>query len=532
MATKTKRKTPLQSAQEREQIARLNLQTKLHTRRLAVLNKYDVVETNRRRRQASKETKSEGGIYDMTRRLRGCNLGRDLERNYSPAKGIMHQIRVNVIGSLGKMKINLDGAEHGADWFNQVWAKDCDYRTGLHWSDWLQNTLDGILRDGDQLTVFDDGIIENGNGNSGGTGKLITWESDQVVPAQKGILEKPWDGLTQDNGILRDKWGVEKAYLATGKRGLTMIGDLKDLTVFPRGPAKLMRLPWRQNQGRGVPILITPASNFIDLYELLASELQSAKRSAKQYAHVKRKEAVADWDDPTADPEFLGENLGKTAAVVDAEGANEATATGALNYEKLEALTGGYTDYVDENDEIIFPEIRHPNKEVQAFIEAVHGFGGTALGIASAYTKLRADKSYTAFRGDMIMTWATWYWLQKLIERMIADWVGRRVLAWAVAQGKIKPLPEGWELAVSWTWPTMPEVDKKKAQDAIAQALKNGTTDFSELLGPDWEKRLRAYGKQIELIRELLLPLGVLETKAGAPAAAGGGETKPDGDEE
>jgi capsid protein len=448
----------------------------------------------------------------MTRRALGCNLGRDLERNYSPARSIMVQFRVNVVGSLGKIRVNTEGGDEAADWFNGTWAKDCDFRSDMHWSDWLQNTLAGIIREGDQLSVFDDGLTPDD------TGKLLSWEADQIVPIADGKLPAEWKGCTQDNGILRDQYGREVAYIATGKRGVTQLSDAKDATIYKRGVAKLMCNPWRHNQGRGVPALITPAGNFCDLYEILGSELQTAKRAAKQYANVSRKDAVADYDNPTGSAAFLPENSGKDSLVTASEGANTATATGAKNYERLEAFAGGYVDYLADGDTVTIPDLKHPNGNLPAFMDAVHGFSGAALGMASAYTRMRADSSYTAFRGDMIMTWVTYYWLQKRMERIAADWAGVRALRWAIRKKIVKPLPAGWEQDISWTWPRMPEVDQLDAENATAQALKNGTLDFSQLLGPDWKRRLSDYAAQVEEIRKLGLPLGILEAKSGGAA--------------
>jgi hypothetical protein len=64
----------------------------------------------------------------------------------------------------------------------------------------------------------------------------------------------------------------------------------------------------------------------------------------------------------------------------------------------------------------------------------------------------------------------------------------------------------------------MPEVDQLDYENAVAQALKNGTTDYSKLLGPDWEARLEGLAKQIAKIRELELPLSILELKSGGTA--------------
>ena len=508
------RRSPLQASRARREVEENNLQAELAKHKTASIKaRYDVLETNKARRPSTRETKDEGQIYDMTRRAHGCNLGRDLERNYSPARALMHQIRVNCVGSLGKMRINLKGSEDtasdAANWFNEVWSKDCDYRCDMNWSDWLQNTLAALIREGDQLTVFDDGITDEDSG------KLLVWESDQVAPITANLLSGKYDGAVQDNGILRDKFGKELAYIASGKRGLSVLSDEKDFTIYPREVARLMCNPWRHNQGRGIPSLVTAAANFVDMYELLASELASAKRTAKQYAYVKRTDAVTDWDDPASAPAYLPENTGKDAATVAAEGANAATATGAANYERLEAFAGGLVDYLDKGDEVEIPTLAHPNSNLAPFMDSVHGFSGAALGIASAYTKLRADKSYTAFRGDMVMSWVTFYWWQKRLERIACDWVGVRALGWAQRRKEIAPLPEGWERSLSWIWPTMHEIDELKHEQAVAQGFNNGTTSYADQLGPDWEKRLEAYAAQIEKVRELNLPLEVLEAKSG-----------------
>jgi len=299
------------------------------------------------------------------------------------------------------------------------------------------------------------------------------------------------------------------------------------VTFYSRDEARLVKSPWRLNQGRGVPALVTPAANFMDLYEILASELQSAKRTAKQYAYVKRSNAVTDFDDPTTGPEFLPENDGRTSTDVATDGANQTTHT-ARNYERLEQFTGGLTDYLQPEDDVLFPKLDHPNNALAAFLDAVNGYCGSALGIAFAYTRLRADSSYTAFRGDMIMTWVTFRWWQKHLERAIADWTARRVINWAIRKGKVKPMVPGWEKSMSWTWPTMPEVQEMDAQNAIALALKNGTTDFSKLIGPDWMKHFDALAEQLDYARKKGITLGALELKSGGIAA----KTKEKGNEE
>ena len=128
------RRTPLQVAQDKHERAKLEYGTLRLQKGLQVLQKWDATEVSTMRRQPTVERKGEGGIYDMTRRLKGVSLGRDLERNYSPPKSMLHQFRVNVVGSQGKLKINTDDGDDAAAFFNEVWSKDCDYRDDCDWS--------------------------------------------------------------------------------------------------------------------------------------------------------------------------------------------------------------------------------------------------------------------------------------------------------------------------------------------------------------------------------------------------------------
>jgi hypothetical protein len=120
--------------------------------------------------------------------------------------------------------------------------------------------------------------------------------------------------------------------------------------------------------------------------------------------------------------------------------------------------------------------------------------------------------------------------MQKWLERAYADWVAIKVLTWAQRRKKIDSLPVGWESAISWKWPTMPHVDEARESIAESQSLKNGTTDYSELLGPDWQAKMEAFAEQLEFARERNLPLSVFEQKSGgaAPAETSATEGKTD----
>jgi len=507
-----KQRTP--ALVKRNESLRLELENAVLERRVALIKnqsgRYDAVEPNRNRRQPRIETKSEDQTLDPRKRLLAHNIGRDLERNFAPARAIMHQFRVNVVGSEGKIQVNTADGEAAAAWFNGVWARDCDYRDDVHWSTMLQNIVAACIREGDVLAVFDDDVTPED------TGRLIIFEADQIAPLSETEFKKLdgyVNGWTQDGGIVRDQMGRVLGYIASGKRGLTVIDRIEDASFYPRSVARLIKNPWRVNQGRGVSALLTASTNFQDLYEILAKELQSAKVAASLAGFITRTDAVTDYDDPATGSAFLPENSGKDAATTALEGAN-GTDPAAPNYERFESLTGGMFEYMAEGDKAEFPDINRPNIHLAEFIEAVLGHAGASVGLARAYTILRADSSYTSFRGDMVLSWATFYMMQKWLERSFADWAARKAITWAIRKGSVS-LSAGWETTISWKWPRMPSVDESKEADAVAKQLKNGTTDFGELIGPDWRNHFDSLAEQIEYGRAKKLPLSVYETASG-----------------
>ena len=173
----------------------------------------------------------------------------------------------------------------------------------------------------------------------------------------------------------------------------------------------------------------------------------------------------------------------------------------------MEALTGGYMEYLDPDDEFQILDFNRPNVHLQEFLEATTCQAGSALGLTKTYSTLKTSTAYTAFRGDMLIAWAQFYWDQKFLERRFMDWVAVKRLRWAQRKGRIQTLPAGWEDKLKFTWPKMPSIDPVKTANAIKQEIANGTVDYSELLGPDWRDKLGALAGQLEYAAGLGLTL-------------------------
>jgi capsid protein len=489
---------------------------------------YDVVDSDnvKQRRKAKIEIKGEEAQLQKLNRHKIISLARDVERNYTTAKSHLRQFRLNVVGTGPKIHINVDdpAAKEAADWFNEVYQKECDARDDTPFNEICMNILTAAKREGDLVAAFDN-FLEN-------DGRLFFYEADQLANIEEKEWERQsdWKGLTQSDGIVYDKHGRIKAYIVCEDR---KSGDKKfaDCLVLPAfSTAKLLKAPWRVNMRRGTPDIAAALAHYLDTYEMTSCELQTAKLQSKLAGKVKRRNAAE---------ELLFENgidadaiLGTSTSSGDDE--ENVVAAPKTNYDRYENLTGGFMEYLDDDDDFELLDINRPNVNAQGYIEGITINNGASMGLAQVYSTLKASTSYTAFRGEMLLSWAQFGVDQKWLERRFVDWVARKAINWGIDNRQFSRPPQGWERKLSVSWPVMPDVDPIKTQMAIARSLKNGNTDFQRLLGPNWRSILENFAEQVKLIRALELPLDLLETKSGAASAPekSTGEDNAEGQEE
>jgi capsid protein len=474
---------------------------------------YDPVDTNRntgQRRQPRIEMTNESGILNARTRLQIINLCRDTERNSSIAKSMIRQFKINVVGELAKLQLNTDSEEINRTvntWFNSVYSNNCDSHGFQHWTDILKNTLAAVIREGDFVITVDTFNRRDG--------KIVIFEADQIVNMSK----KDWDAkekftkdmlssenVSQEDGIVYDSWGRELAYIVTGKRGTTM-QDAENLTILPAEQARLVRNTFRPNQGRGNGEFFSVVADIEDIYEMRGKEIQTAKVGATFAAIVKKTDAIEDAAFRGGEiPEELYELPDDTPIVE----------TPQKQYESLGMLEGGATEYMEPGEEFDIVDFDRPNVKMQEFYERVAQGAGAALGLAKAYTRLEAYNSYTAFRGEMVMTWQTFYSWQKFIERNICDFVAEKAIPLAIENGELNVnLPDGWERMISWSFPYMPQVDPIKDNQGWSGAIKEGFLGYQDKLGPNWKAILTNYSNALKEAAALGFNLTAFETKTG-----------------
>ena len=162
-------------------------------------------------------------------------------------------------------------------------------------------------------------------------------------------------------------------------------------------------------------------------------------------------------------------------------------------------------------------DTRHPNASMPEFIRWLAGRSAAPFGLGQIYATLKADSSYTAFRGEQVLSWQAFYEAQKFLES-ICDWIVYRWGIWAQKRGIVSTdvFEDAWIGKVSWQWPKMKEVDEVNNQNAINLKLKNATGSYLELYGADWREKLSQVGLEIEWCKEHNIPHPALQTVNGS----------------
>ena len=499
-----------------------------------VFARYDAVKLtgNRHRRLLDRGSEEqEFRIYD---RMYAITLGRDMRRNQARYVAIERQVARMVAGTV-KCQLNTrDRAWNIAaeSFFNRIFGKDCLLTVPrTHLSELCQQLVSSVIREGDVLVVFDDGFARD-------SGKLLVYEADQLVTMAEADFKRLYPGYHQEAGVILDDVGAIYGYITSAVRvsddaqirpnGLWVLPASRCL-VYRTDQAVLLAARYRPGQIRGVPEMLPVSICLDDADEMVKSELLTSKMGAKTYATISTGEstqnALSDQELMEAmDAQDRAGNVDPaTGRIIDPDAAAaSAPAPERPHYASIDDNDSAIVTYLDGHDKLDIHTPQRPNLHVDDFYRARNADAAAALGLARGYAEMAVTNSYTAHRGESLLTWASIYDRQKNLERELLDWLAEKVLSRALELGAIPAPPAGsdWRNLVSWDMPTMPAIDEKAAVEANAANLKAGLTTYKELLGSDWQEYFRELAAEVDTIRELGLPVSILETVAGAPAGS------------
>lgn len=485
----------------------------------------------RLRRSPHLETREEEALVLPWERNLGVALVRDLLRNAPQARALSKTLRVNTVGPLGKLVFRENGPwfEAAADYFNGVWGRHADFVDGATWRESLQLAISAVAFEGDFVVVFDDGILSGG----AGTGRLAFFEADQICNLEdSAFAPMAARGYSQNSGVVTDALGRRCGVVVTRDRGLTCAKADRSFVLLcdPDDPDAA---PWRHvsrkfrlRQLRGAPEAFAAAPVIADNHEMFELERIAAKQNSSRAATVLM-DAPDETDDDGTDIN-PGASLKKLAD--DAEGDAADTAAAADDSTVLPALerSGVAVDYLEGVRDIKYKDPSTPNANLAPFVNFGMDMAGMALGIGHSQATFRTDSSYTAFRGDLAMTWATFTDNQQFIEDAFSDWAAERVIARAIDRGDLTAPPAGdWAASIAWIYPRAPSVDETKSVAAFRDGIACGMTTFQDRFGPNWRAHLKQIADEQAEARRLKISLATSANPASPAAAPDDGDGGP-----
>ena len=459
----------------------------------------------------------EDEILNASRRGQLLDMARNQMRNSSTLNALLKQFDLNAVGTvggkatftLGTREASLAARAAFADW-----ARECEYFDGLSLRDLLKIVLKTFLLGGDFVLLFDDNLVED-------SGRVMMYEPDEIGNISDAEFARRFPaGWTQRQGKIYNAFGRCVGVIVSRSQRGQLEFNADSCYYLTKGAGRAIEndwlMPanaWRKDQGRGVSPLASVLATIIDLEDLANFELQAAKKNSQTLAQVTQT-ASTDAAAPSVFSE--GQDLtsmtdGELAEAVDAETEGERT----VSLDQIKAA-GALYEVMPEGTRLELLDTKHPNQSMPEFIRWLAGRSAAPFGLGSVYATLKADASYTAFRGEQVMSWPAFEEAQKFLEG-VCDWVIYHWQRWAVRHGEIDSaiFTDGWERRVSWAWPRMREVNQVDEQNALALRLKNGTGCYGDIYGADIEERLDQIAQEVELFRARGLAHPMMQTASG-----------------
>lgn len=463
------------------------------------------------RERATIERRNEDEILNQYSRGRLLDMTRNQARNSATFQTILKQFDFNAVGSKGgKIVINSDDQQLVRELVAKFseFTRNADFFDGLSFNQTLKLILKEALIGGDCCLIFDDGLIED-------SGKLLIYESDEI-------------GNTTDEAVKSNfgdyaRQSLGKVYSPTGRfigavvsracRGEEIFDPSKSY-FLKRDPNKswfdsFWMMPtnvWRIAQGRGISQAASSIATINDLEDLCGFELQAAKKNSQTFAQILHTTSSSDeevelpsaFDTDTDFSSMTDEEI--EAAVKEESKSQEKT----ISFDKA-ASCGVIYEAMPDDYKMELLSTNHPNEKVQDFIKWLAGRSSAVFGMSEAYATLMPTGA--DFRAQQLLTQPAFVEAQKYLET-ICDWVFYRFVNRLVRKGELSAsrLPVNFMSLVSWSWPTMDELDEVAHENAIELKLRNLTGTYQSILGNNWRETLEQTKLEMDYCKQNNIP--------------------------
>lgn len=502
---------------------------------------YNIVGSSKHTKLRDRAVVETGGEDDaLTQSLRNqfINLARNGVRNNETVNAIMHQFKVNVIGTVGGKAYFDFGPEYreAADILRKEFAKhceSCEFFDGMSFREFLEITLETVALGGDVVIAFDNHTFEN-------SAKLLAYEPDSIAELDEALFKKHVGASFQQRlgRIYTASNRFCGVVVSSAERGQLKFKDFDHCHVFLKD-ANASRFDvdwtfvghrWRFNQGRGTSPLAAPLGSFLDVDTLQGYEIEAAKLNSQMCAQVYQTGTDDANDAPTPSPDLAREVVNADETADAGDGAIEEYVDPMMaatpSFQELESA-GVCWNLMPAGAKMEMLKSERPNPNMNEFIRVVASRGGWANGLAACFVTGAVATSYSGYRGEQILTWPTFYRWQKFLESNVCDWHFRRWFEYAskfnpAVKAIVSSLPEDMFERIEWEWPMMKEVNAVDEQNALNMGLKNGSITYHDKFGPGWRRHLDRAAEGVEYCKQINFPHPANETVSGQVI----GETK------
>lgn len=496
---------------------------------------YNIVGSSKHTRLRDRAQIETGGEDDaLTQSLRNqfINLARNGVRNNETVNAIMHQFKVNVIGTVGGKAYFDFGPQYqeAADVLRREFAKHCEaceFFDGMSFREFLELLLETVALGGDVCIAFDNHTFEN-------SAKLVSYEPDSIAELDEALFKKHLPGYQQRLGRI---YSASNRFcgviVSSAERGKIVFKEWDKCHVFLKDPNAsrfdvdwaFIGHRWRFNQGRGTSPLAAPLGSFLDVDTLQGYEIEAAKLNSQMCAQVYQTGSDDANDAPTPSPDLARDAFNESESGDDAGDAAVETEyidpmmNATPRFQELESA-GICWNLMPANAKMEMLKSERPNPNMNEFIRVVASRGGWANGLAACFVTGAVATSYSGYRGEQILTWPTFYRWQKFLETNVCDWHFRRWFEYASkfnanVKAILSKIPENLFELVEWEWPMMKEVNAVDEQNALNMGLKNGSITFHDKFGPGWRRHLDRAAEGREYCRAIGFPHPADETVSG-----------------
>lgn len=463
------------------------------------------------RERAIIERGNEDSILNLYSRGRLLDLTRNQARNSATFQTILKQFDFNVVGAKGgKIVINSEDQQLVRDLVAKFseFTRNADFFDGLSFNQTLKLILKEALIGGDCCLIFDDGIVED-------SGKLLVYESDEI-------------GNTTDDAIKNNfgeyvRQSLGKVYSPNGRfigavvsracRG-DEIFDPNKSYLLHRDPNKswfdsFWMMPtnvWRIAQGRGISQAASSIATINDLEDLCGFELQAAKKNSQTFAQILHTPSTKEEDVevPSAFDTDVDFSSMTDEEIKEAVKEETSTAEKTISFDRA-ASCGIVYEALPDDYKMELLSTNHPNEKVQEFIKWLAGRSSAVFGMSEAYATLMPTGA--DFRAQQLLTQPAFVEAQKYLET-ICDWVFYRFVNRLIRKGELSAsrLPVDFMKLISWSWPTMDELDEVAHENAIEMKLRNLTGTYQSILGNNWRETLEQTKVEMDWCKENNIP--------------------------